>query len=90
MRAEWSECRRAAEERDELSSPHDPLRETALAVLCNAHLQFIASACRHSSKMTRNRSLPIDIAITAAAGSLRRQSLAPPVAAAAGTYAART
>jgi hypothetical protein len=28
MRAEWSDCRRAAEERDELTSPHDPLRET--------------------------------------------------------------
>jgi hypothetical protein len=27
MRAEWSECRRAAEERDELTSPHNPLRE---------------------------------------------------------------
>src|ERR1700722_2117042 len=24
MRAEWSDCRRAAEERDELSSPHNP------------------------------------------------------------------
>jgi hypothetical protein len=28
MRAEWSDCRRAAEERDELTSPHYPLRET--------------------------------------------------------------
>jgi hypothetical protein len=26
MRAEWSDCRRAAEERDELTSPHNPLR----------------------------------------------------------------
>jgi hypothetical protein len=25
MRAEWSDCRRAAEERDELTSPHNRL-----------------------------------------------------------------
>ena len=28
MRAEWSGGRRAAEERDELTSPHNALRET--------------------------------------------------------------
>ncbi|APG13060.1 hypothetical protein BKD09_32420 [Bradyrhizobium japonicum] len=27
MRAEWSDCRRAAEERDELTSPHNRLRQ---------------------------------------------------------------
>jgi hypothetical protein len=26
MRAEWSDCRRSAEERDELTSPHNRLR----------------------------------------------------------------
>lgn len=28
MRTEWSRCRRAAKERDELTSPHNPLRKT--------------------------------------------------------------
>jgi hypothetical protein len=28
MRSEWSDCRRAAEQRDELTSPHNPLQKS--------------------------------------------------------------
>jgi hypothetical protein len=84
MRAEWSECRRAAEERDELSSPHDPLRETQRppsihglglpAFVKNDPKPKFADRYRHYCSRT--------FAAPAKLGA--------PAAAAAGTYAART
>jgi hypothetical protein len=60
MRAEWSDCCRAAEQRDELTSPHDrsakpnDVLKRSLARIdhrwtcdiapCPAHIQFKASA----------------------------------------------